>query len=349
MPGLAPSHALALGAALCIACTDGPLTPGTGSHAFTNVPAPAGGVAQFTFLPVAIAAGQSVTALGNLNPPGHVLPTDHIYFYDGDLSGNQPFGTDVRDVLMPATGAVTFIIRPSGTDYKIMFRATENFYFYLDHILLSQSLTVGQVLQAGTKIGITAQGSAIDLGAFDFTVKHTGFIDTLRYGAPTLHYVAPRSYFAATLMAQIDAHLYRAASASDKGGQIDFGIPGKLVGDWFLLGMPKDSSGGPYGWTRSIAFVYDYYDPTKVRISIGGTVAGPGVWGIDATAPLPETVTVASGIVSYKLYSPFDPSFPPTGLLLVQMTDASTIKVEYFPGSSASATQFDANAVTFVR
>ena len=208
---------------------------------------------------------------------------------------------------------------------------------------------MGQVLQAGTKIGTTALGSAIDLGAFDFTVQHTGFVDTLRYSSQTVHYVAPRSYFAPALMAQVDAHLYRAASASDKGGQIDFGIAGKLVGDWFLLGMPKDSSGGPYGWTRSIAFVYDYYDPTKVRISIGGTVAGPGVWGIDATAPRPETVTVGSGIVSYKLYSPFDPNFPSTGLLLVQMTDGSTIKVEYFAGSSASATQFGASAVTFVR
>jgi len=341
--------ALAFGAALCSACGDGPTQPSAANYQYTNVPAPAGGVAQFTFLPVTMAAGQSVTALGNLNPPGHVLPTDHIYFYDGDLAGNQPFGSDVRDVLMPATGAVVFIIRPGGTDYKIMFRATENFYFYLDHILLSQALTVGQVLQAGTRIGTTAPGSAIDLGAFDFTVKHTGFVDTLRYSSQTVHYVAPRSYFTPALMAQVDAHLYRSASASDKGGQIDFGIAGKLVGDWFLLGLPKDSSGGPYGWTRSMAFVYDYYDPAKVRISIGGTVAGPGVWGIDATAPRPETVTVASGIVSYKLYSPFDASFPPTGLLLVQMTDPSTIKVEYFAGSSASATQFDASAVTFVR
>lgn len=340
--------ALVFSAGMCIACGDHKNGP-TGSFPLTNVPAPPGGVAQFTFLPVPIAAGQSVTALGSLNPPGHVLPTDHIYFYDGDLSANHPGGSDVRDVLMPAAGAVVFIIKPAGTDYKIVFRATENFYFYLDHILLSQPLTEGQILQAGTKIGGTAAGSAIDLGAFDFTVNHFGFLDTLRYPSQTLHYVAPRSYFTAALQADIDSHLYRSASATDKGGQIDFGVAGKLVGDWFLLGMPRDSSSGPYGWTRSIAFVYDYYDPTKVRISIGGTVASPGVWGIDATAPRPETVTVGSGIVSYKLYSPFDPQFPPTGLLLVQMIDASTIKTEYFPGSSASATQFDANAVTFVR
>jgi len=305
-------------------------------------------VAQFSVLPVTIAAGQSVTALGNLNPPGHVLPTDHIYFYDGDLSANHPGGSDVRDVLMPATGAVVFIIKPVGTDYKIMFRATQNFYFYLDHILLDQPLTMGQILQAGAKIGTTAAGSAIDLGAFDMTVKHDGFLDTLRYPGQTLHYVSPRDYFTAALQANIDAHLYRSPTAADKGGKIDFGIAGKLVGDWFLPGMPKDSSSGPYGWTRSIAFVYDYYDPTKVRISVGGTIGNPGVWGIDPAAPRPETVTPADGLVAYKLYSPFDPNFPSTGLMLVQMTDASTIKAELFPAGS-TATQFTSNAVVFVR
>ena len=85
-----------------------------------------------------------------------------------------------------------------------------------------------------------------------------------------------------------------------------------------------------------------------MRISIGGTVAQAGVWAIDATAPRPEMVTIASGLVAYKLYSPFDAGFPPYGLLLVQMIDASTIKAEVFVGS-VSPTQFDAIAVTFVR
>ena len=338
---------LPLVAAFALSCGDhGPTNP---SDPYNGVAAPVGGVAQFSFLPVPLAPGQSVTALGNLNPPGHTLPSDHIYFYDGDLSKNQPFGSDVNDVIMPATGAVVFIIRPAIVDYKIIFRATDNFFFYLDHIFLSDSLKVGQVIQAGTKIGTTGKGQGIDLGAFDLSVKHTGFLDTLRYPGQTLHYVAPRSYFTPALMADIDAHLYRSASATDKGGQIDFGVAGKLVGDWFLQGMPKDSSAGPYGWTRQMAFVYDYFDPTQVRISIGGTVRSAGVWGISASAPRPENVTPADGIVSYYLYSPFDPNFPPNGLLLVQVTDASTIKAEYFAGGNATATQFTSNAVTFIR
>src|SRR5207247_7282645 len=118
----------------------------TAPYSFTNVPAPPGGVAQFSFLPVAIAPGQSITAFGNLNPPGHVLPTDHIYFYDGDLSANRPSGSDVRDIIMPATGAVVFIIKPAAMDYKVMFRAHDSFFFYLYHVVLSRPWVDWQVI-----------------------------------------------------------------------------------------------------------------------------------------------------------------------------------------------------------
>lgn len=345
-----PRIALSLCSALIVACGGDSTAPGDqGPYPLTNVPPPPNGVAQFSVLPVAIAPGLTLTALGNLNPPGHVLPTDHVYFYDWDLSahgGTAP--NDVRDVVMPAAGAVFFIIRPTGTDYKVAFRATTNFYFYLDHVLLTQPLTVGQVIQAGTTIGQTAAGGTLDLGAFDMTVMHSGFMDTTRYGAQTLHYVSPWTYFTPALQTQITPHLYRIASAFSLDSRIDFGIAGKLSGDWFLQGMPRDSSGGPYGWTRSLSFAYDYFDPSQVRISVGGTIGPAGVWTIEASAPRPETVTTASGVVAYKLYSPFDPGFPPYGLLLVQMVDAATIRAELFVGS-VTATQFDASAVTFVR
>ncbi len=76
---------------------------------------------------------------------------------------------------------------------------------------------------------------------------------------------------------------------------------------------------------------------------------GPaGVWGIDSTAPRPETVTTASGVVSYRLYSPFD-NHPQYGLMLVQMTNDSTITAELFVGANLTTAQFDGGAVTFVR
>jgi hypothetical protein len=325
-------------------------SPGNqGADQFTNIAPPTNGVAQFSVLPVAIANGMTLTALGSLNPPGHVLPTDHVYFYDWDLSSRSPsHAADDRTVYMPATGAVFFVMKPTGTDTKVMFRATENFYFYLDHLLPSVPLTIGQIIQAGTPIGHTGAGVTLDLGAFDMSVSHTGFVNEARYGASTLHYVSPWNYFTPELAAQIHPHLYRTPSAVDQDGKIDFGFKGTLAGDWFLQGMPADSSSGPYGWPRTIGFERDYYDPSQVRVSIGGTIASPGVWAIDASMPRPEQVTVASGLVAYRLYSIFDVA-PPYGLMLVQMTNDSTIKVEVFTGTSASATQFDGREVTFVR
>lgn len=346
-----PAHfLLTILAALTLGCGGGTSEPGhTGPYPFTNTPPPPNGVAQFSVLPVSIAPGLSLTALGSLNPPGHVLPTDHVYLYDGDLSASRPFGNEVRTVYMPATGTLFQVIQPTSTDFKLMFRATSSFYFYLDHVVLTKPLTVGQVFQAGTAIGATALGSTLDLGAFDETVVHDGFVTLARYPEQTRYYVSPWKYFTPELQAQIAPHMYRAPTATDRDGKIDFGVAGKLVGDWFLQGMPVDSSAGPYGWPRTVSFAYDYYDPTQVRISVGGTIGPAGVWAIDSAAPQPDSVSVATGLVRYKLYSPFDPQLPPSGLLLVQMTDNSTIKIEYFSGSAISSMQFDGKESTFVR
>lgn len=353
-------HSLAYAALLALtlgACKKGNNVDGPGSNClngvcpFTNTPAPAGGVAQFSVLPVAPAPGLSLTALGNLNPPGHVLPTDHVYFYATDLSKfGQNAGNTTRNVYMPATGTLFLkLVSGGGTDWKVMFRATETFYFYLDHVLLTVPMLVDSVYKAGTLIGTTSPGAALDLGAFDETVTHDGFLTPARYSEQTLHVVSPYKYFTPALQAGLYAQIYRAPTASDKDGKIDFGIAGRLSGDWFLQSLPIDlNSGGPTGWPRTVAFVYDYYDPSKVRISIGGTIGNAGVWAIDSAVPRPETVSTATGVVIYSLINPFDGG-PPVGRVLVQMVTDSQIKIELFMGANASQTQFDASAFTFVR
>ncbi len=318
---------------------------------FTDTPAPVNGVALFTVMPTAPVPGLSLTPLGSLNPPGHTLPTDHVYLYSWDLSQRaaqvQP-GT--RNVYMPATGNLFQKLASTGAvaDWKLSFRATENFYFYLDHVLPTIAMNLDSTYTAGTLIGTTDPGATLDLGAYDATVTHDGFLTPERYGFATTHYVSPWKYFSTALQPAIYAQMYRSPSVSDKDGKIDFGIAGKLVGDWFLLGMPLDSSMAPYGWPRTVTFVYDFYDPSQVRIAIGGTIGTPGVWAIDSTAPRPENVTTANGMVTYALYSPFD-VLPPMGYLLVQMTTDSQIKIELFMGAATTPAQFDNNYSTFIR
>jgi hypothetical protein len=306
---------------------------------------------MFTVLPTAPVPGLSLTALGSLNPPGHTLPTDHVYLYSWDLSQRNPqVQQGTRNVYMPATGNLFQKLQTSGPlgDWKLSFRATDNFYFYLDHVLPTIAMNVDSTYTAGTLIGTTDPGATLDLGAYDATVTHDGFLVPERYGFATTHYVSPWKYFSPALQPAIYAQLYRAPGVADKDGKIDFSVAGKLVGDWFLQGMPVDSTLGPYGWPRTVAFVYDYYDPSIVRLSIGGTIGIVGMWATDSTAPRPENVTTASGIVTYPVINPFDGG-PPIGYMLVQMTTDTQIRIEYFMGGATKPTQFAANAFTFVR
>jgi hypothetical protein len=103
---------------------------------------------------------------------------------------------------------------------------------------------------------------------------------------------------------------------------------------------------GPANWAKALAFVYDYYDPSLVRISIGGTIASAGVWAIAPDAVRPADVSTASGQVNYRL---FYPDGRPYGLMLVEMTSATQIRVEVLPGSTATSASFSSSARVYVR
>ncbi|HYV98137.1 MAG TPA: hypothetical protein VE967_11825, partial [Gemmatimonadaceae bacterium] len=263
---------------------------------------PPGAVAEFTRMPVDYPAEGTIEPLGHLNPPGHTLPTDHTYFYPVDYD-HPPAERDTatRTVYAPATGAVFFMIQPVGTDWKVDFRVTSTFTYYLDHIIPRPDIKVGTIVHAGEAIGTTNPGGSIDLGAADQAVPVlSGFANTNRYGLETLHCVNPFAYFAEPLRSQIYARQRRVAGANPEA-RIDFDVPGRLIGNWFEQSVPNSmESSGPAGWPKSLAFVYDNYDPGKVRIAIGGTVAAPGIWTIDDDAPRPESVSMASGLVAYR-------------------------------------------------
>jgi hypothetical protein len=85
-----------------------------------------------------------------------------------------------------------------------------------------------------------------------------------------------------------------------------------------------------------------------VRISVGGTIAPPGVWAILSPPQRPEDVSVVSGKVSYRL-TYLDSSGQQYGLMIVQMLTDSQIKIEVFVGSEAATAEFDAPAQVYIR
>ncbi|MEP7384119.1 MAG: hypothetical protein ABI910_20745 [Gemmatimonadota bacterium] len=312
---------------------------------------PPGAVAAFTVSPVALDSVAIITPLGNLAPPGHVLPTDHAYMYAVDFD-QRPIQRDsaVRGVYAPATGAIDFMYLQAGGDSKVQFRVTEDFSYYLDHVVLLAGLTVGTIVHAGDLVGHTNPGGAIDLGAWDRKVTNTGFVNPRRYGEQSLHVVSPWSRFTEPLRSQIYARLRRHPSATERDARIDFGVTGRLVGDWFHESLPVTAaeSSGPNGWPKSISFAFDYYDPSKVRISIGGTLASAGVWGITPEAPRPRDVQVASGKVAYRLMYT-ESTQVQYGLLLVEMLAEDRLRIEVFVGNQDGDAAFDGNAMIYLR
>ena len=91
-----------------------------------------------------------------------------------------------------------------------------------------------------------------------------------------------------------------------RGGKIDYDIDGRLVGNWFLEGTVDYRGSGPLRfqnyWYGHLAIVYDYLDPTAIRISVGGLGDYGGMlFGVRGNTPDPADVTPASGLVKYEL------------------------------------------------
>src|SRR4029077_18336826 len=123
---------------------------------------------------------------------------------------------------------------------------------------------------------------------------------------------------------------------------------GKLIGDWFHSSLPVDpnSAGSPDGWTKSLSFAKDWYDG-RSRAAIGGTISSPFAAGIGSSDPDPANVTPASGAVSYQVTVPG--ALQPHGWLLVQMTAADRIKIQFFDSTAARPTAFTAAAQEYLR
>lgn len=310
------------------------------------------GTLVFKSSPVAENNIAFVEALGNLNPPGHTFPTDHIYFYYADPDKGGTPSTDYS-VYAPASGTVQYVLQPEG-DYKLGISVISTMSYYMDHVMLNPGIAAGNVVTAGQVIGTTSKNSyAVDLGVVNTNVT-LSFINPARYPDQTLRADAPLKYFEEPLKTTLYAKVRR--TGNDKDGKIDFDGAGKLSGNWFLQGLAAtpDGSNGADAWTKQIAFVYDPRYPDKIRISIGGTLSMAGVYGVQDTATDPKNVSVSSGKVSYQLYG-FDPlnngqnNANQSGLLVIQMTDDNTIKVETLKDSTEITAEFTSAAQTYVR
>lgn len=278
-----------------------------------------------------------ITPLGNLNPPAHSVPTDHIYFYFADPSAAESPVARRTEFRAPGDGVVTTVLDGIGGDSKVFIRQTSTFTYYLDHLILSAPLTRGSIITAGQVLGTTGGAYGVDLGVINESLN-LPFIVPSHYIGDTLHADAPLKYFDEPLRSQLYGRVQRIGA--DLDGKIDFDIAGRLSGNWFI---------GP---TAVLAFAYDTYDPSQVRISTGAG-AMIGVYAIGASDPLPADVSPRSGRVRYTLSvgitGPPRPGTPSiAGYMLVEMIDDTHVRMETFPATTAPS-EFTGSAVTYSR
>ncbi len=226
-------------------------------------------------------------------------------------------------------------------------QVTASATYYLGHVKLDPSIQQGMVISAGQKLGTTSTLSyGLDAGLVNYD-RTLSFVNPTRYGDDTRNADSVLRFFAEPVRSALYGKVDR--RGGDLDGRIDFDVAGRLAGNWFLDGLPVGESNILGAGPKQLAFVRDVVEPAAVRISIGGTLAMKGVFAIPASLPDPANVGPGSGPVAYPLYIGAPGSGPSAGLLVVEMTDAETIRAEVFPGSQKTGAAFTSAAQIYRR
>lgn len=339
-----------------------------------------------TVSPLADGDFAGLVPLGNLNPSGHTLPTDHVYFYLPFDGGTAP---DVVPVVLPGDGWITQIAAsehvsasPPFTDYALTFQPCDEQILVFGHIssldpALAAQLTGdapcdeyttgGQAFRycrydlkipvsAGDPLG-TAGGNpgqyALDLGAFDLRGEALPFANLERILADNerLPYVVcPADLFAADVADALGARF-----SNHDGSVLRTAEPrcGSVMQD--LPGTAQGiwinaASDELYPEDPHLSFVHDNVDPSVPVLSIGTAI--PDLLGAHAFT------AEASGVVNRD---PADLSADGTvtcyalpgvtGAVLAEMPSATELRVEHQPAADCASPPWalGAGAVDFAR
>lgn len=337
---------------------------------------------QMTHLPMNMDDVASFTPYG-IVAGGHVTPVDHLYFYPKD--GPR----DKYPVYAMADGEITSISvrgvnvdsgesRPPEYRYEIKHSCQTSTYFDLVTKIDQSILDVapkadegfsGSIKVKGGQIVGWIGGQSLDTAVYNSTLVLPGFISPELYKAEPwkVHTDDFLSYFDEPLKSQINALNRR--TAEPRSGKIDYDQPGKLIGNWFLEGT--NGYAGPEGhegvgsngkgyWDGHLAIFYDAIFSDTVILSFGSyNDNGPMPFAVKNNAPDPADISKDSGVTKYELINMPNNFYPAEeqnqntsvlGVALFQVLAGEKLKVETFPGKTASQVSgFTSAAKTYER
>ncbi len=257
----------------------------------------AGGV--LTAAPTADTDFDYLVPLGNIGPPDHTIPTDHIYYVFKRNSPDDP--VPVVSVKSPGRVRVTQINRQTATidgqvrtdDYHLFFSPCRGVSISFDHIhtlapKLAAAVAHGAscsdthprptdtyrycnkdadiLLMPGEELGTAGGGAAagFDFGAADSRQPALIYANQKRYGKAD-HTVCPINLFTEPLKSALMTRFKR--TAEPRCGEVAQDKAGTLQGNWYSF---MGGSGGVGSWAKSLALVHDNLDPSIGIVSIGG-------------------------------------------------------------------------------
>ena len=208
------------------------------------------------------------------------------------------------------------------------------------------------IVESGDILGWVGPHPAMDFSVTDHRLD-LNFLNPSRYPGDHIYSADVYNFFKSPLLDQMES--IAARDEPPWGGKVDYDLEGRIIGNWFRPGTTSFTQ-----WSRQLSIVYDHLKANRIFIADGSPmqdvpgIQGPGypdIWWVKGNSPRPETVGVADGIVRYTLIFPgsqAEENKPVQGVMLVQMIDEGSIRVEVFKGST-SATTFTSAARVYER
>lgn len=344
----------------------------------------------FTRFPVDPSAIMGWVPLGAMSPPGHTFPTDHQYIYLTTFGTSAAATTLVAPGRITVTGArrTTYSTGSVGSDYSLNFMPCADVYADFGHVtsvepaLLAQlgafdqqcvayspnagldveacyTRPVSIVVEAGTPIGTT---KGLDLSLFDRRIPAHSFANAARWNVSSTgfdrshvvpfsaYYREPERTAVRAMLGSFDGRARR--TVEPVGGRIDWDVAGTAQGTWFSPGLPTAPE------TPHLAITPDHVDPGQIAVSIGTSQpdVSPGAYrfvprSTGSVNRAPVEVTPGGAIQCWEVgYGETDIRT----IALVQLTDATTLRMETRPGPTRRCADeqpyaFTSRAFTYVR
>ncbi len=195
---------------------------------------------------------------------------------------------------------------------------------------------------------------SFDFSMHDQNITLSGLINPKQYENEywKIHTVDPFDYFTDSIRNGLLSKVVR--KKEPRGGKIDYDVEGKLVGNWFREGYNPKNIDGRF-WDAQMTIAYNNFDPSKIFISIGNFNGQAKQFAVLGNSPDPKDVGIGQ-VVKYEVvsfsyvdsngqrwgeerYTPevkLVPSQQVEGVILYQLQDKDTLRVEVFAGKKAS-------------